>query len=53
MGKTVNISNLVLGGAAVGNYKLAESGQQKTARATISKADIPTEQITAPAANPA
>ena len=48
--KMVNISNLALGGAAVGNYKLAESGQQTTATAEISKADIPTGQITPPTA---
>ena len=34
--KTVNISNLKLGGDSVGNYKLSAIGQQTTASATIS-----------------
>ncbi|MBR1815584.1 MAG: InlB B-repeat-containing protein [Lachnospiraceae bacterium] len=39
-GKIVNISNLALSGDSVGNYKLAEIGQQTTTTANISKAAI-------------
>ena len=38
--KTVNITDLTLGGASVGNYQLSEEGQQTTATATISPAKI-------------
>ena len=38
--KTVNITDLTLGGSAAGNYCLAESGQQTTAMASISKAGL-------------
>ena len=41
---------IVLDGSVSGNYKLAESGQQTTATAEISKANIPTGQITPPTA---
>ena len=34
-GKVVTLSALTLGGASIGNYQLAESGQQTTATATI------------------
>ena len=37
-GKTVNISNLTLGGTDAGNYVLAESGQQTSTTASITKA---------------
>lgn len=39
-GKTVNITNLVLGGEAASNYVLAVEGQQATARADISRMKI-------------
>lgn len=38
--KTVTIKNLTLGGSAAGNYCLAESGQQTTTTASISKARL-------------
>lgn len=39
-GKTVTISELTLGGSAVGNYTLAESGQQVSTIADITAKDI-------------
>ena len=39
-GKTVTLSGLTLGGASIGNYQLAESGQQATATATITPRSI-------------
>ena len=39
-GKTVNITGLTLDGANIANYKLAASGQQTTATATIAKLAI-------------
>ena len=39
--KTVNISNLTLGGTDVGNYVLAENNQQTTATASINKDSAP------------
>ena len=39
-GKTVSISKMTLGGASAGNYTLATSGQQTTASASISPAEI-------------
>ena len=38
--KTVNISQLTLGGTSIANYQLAESGQQTTATATITPRSI-------------
>ena len=38
--KAVTISNLVLGGASVDNYKLAEKGQQTSTTATINQATL-------------
>ena len=43
--KTVQISNITLGGAAVANYTLATEGQQATTTATITARDI-TEDAT-------
>ncbi len=39
-GKVVTLSALTLGGASIGNYQLAESGQQTTATATITSRSI-------------
>ena len=39
-GKTVTLSGLMLGGTSIGNYQLAESGQQITATATITPRSI-------------
>ena len=39
-GKTVTISNLVLGGTSVNNYKLAETGQQTATTATINAVSL-------------
>ena len=39
-GKVVTLSALTLGGASIGNYQLAESGQQTTATATITPRSI-------------
>ena len=39
-GKTVNITNLSLGGASESNYKLASSGNQTTTTATIKQRSI-------------
>ena len=39
-GKTVTLSGLTLGGTSIGNYQLAESGQQATATATITPRSI-------------
>ena len=39
-GKTVTLSGLTLGGMSIGNYQLAESGQQTTATATITPRSI-------------
>ena len=38
--KVVSISNLVLGGQSIGNYRLAETGNQTEARAAITPKDI-------------
>ena len=46
-GKTVNISGLTLGGTSIANYKLAETGQQATATADITKKDVTVSGITA------
>lgn len=40
IGKTVTISDLTLGGTAVGNYELAASGQQTSTTADITVKDI-------------
>ena len=45
--KTVNISNLVLGGTSVNNYTLAAEGNQTTATATIFKKNVIVNGITA------
>lgn len=39
-GKTVNITDLALGGASEGNYQLAADGQQSSTTATITKKQI-------------
>ena len=46
-GKTVTISNLTLGGASAGNYKLADSGQQETTTANITQKAVTVSGITA------
>ena len=46
-GKTVTISGLLLGGASVGNYQLAGSGQQTDTTANITTKEITVSGITA------
>ena len=43
--KTVSITNLVLGGTSINNYYLAESGNQETTTANITKAQMNVEVI--------
>ncbi len=45
--KTVSISGLVLGGSSIDNYEIAINGQQTTATATISQAQVTISGITA------